>query len=51
MNNIKFRKLKIHKDNTEIWIAENVSINCYANYKWYQKLLIKMLLGWKIKNK
>lgn len=37
--------------NTEIWIAENVCIDCNAKYNWWTKFWVKLLLGWKIKSK
>jgi len=41
--------LRIEEPNTEIWIASNICINCIVKYNWFQKLMAKFLLGWKIK--
>ena len=33
---------------TTIWIAENVCINCVARYSWFQRMMARVLLGWRV---
>ena len=37
------------KPNYEIWIADNVVINCNAKPRWWHKVFIKLFFGWKYK--
>ena len=41
--------INIPKPNTEIWISENVCINCRVKYRWWNKLFLKLILGWEVK--
>ena len=41
--------MDIKKPNTEIWIAEDVAISCNAKYSWFNKLMLKLILGWRVK--
>ena len=36
--------------NTEIWIAKDIVINCVARYNWFQKLMVRIVFGWKVKD-
>jgi hypothetical protein len=34
---------------TEIWIAENMCYRCIGKHNWFNILMARLLLGWKIK--
>ncbi len=44
-------EFKFPEANTDIWIANNVCIRCNANYRWWNRLFVKIFFGWKVKNK
>jgi len=41
--------IDVPKPNTEIWIADNICINCHAKYRWWHRLFVRLFLGWKVK--
>lgn len=44
-----FASLNLPKSYTEIWIAEDVCINCRAKYHWWNKVFLRLVFGWKVK--
>ena len=34
--------------NTKIWFADDACYQVTANYKWWQKLFVKVFFGWRI---
>ena len=35
--------------NCEIWIADDVVIHCRKRFQWWQRFMIKLFFGWKVK--
>ncbi len=36
------------KNNTRIYLADDVIIECNANYKWWHKMFVKLFFGWRV---
>jgi len=36
------------KPTTKIWIADDVCINCSFKNTWFNKLMLKIIFGWKV---
>ncbi len=34
----------------EIWIADDVIIHCKKRFQWWQRLMIRLFFGWKVKH-
>jgi hypothetical protein len=37
------------KPTTEICIADDVVIKCKFKYNWFNKIMLKLIFGWKVK--
>lgn len=36
--------------NCEIWIADNIVFHCRKRFQWWQRLMIRLFFGWKVKH-
>jgi hypothetical protein len=34
--------------NIKIWIASDLCYTCHGHYNWFHKMMLKLLLGWKV---
>lgn len=37
--------------NLQIWIADNITINCKGKYTWWNRFWLRLLLGWRVTDK
>ena len=38
----------VQKVNTTYWIAENMRIDCYTKLNWFNRLMVRLVFGWKV---
>lgn len=48
-NSLVSFSINIFNPNTEIWIADDVCINCRAKFRWWNKFFLKLVFGWRVK--